>query len=319
MRIGIIGTGAMACLFASRLAQLADVVLVGTWREQIDMLNANGLTLIELDGSETHHDIRATDDWYSVAPVDVALVLTKSYQTAEAVERASAILAPYAAAVTLQNGLGNVEQFAAALGDDRATAATTSQGATVIRPGVVRHAGNGPIHLAYPTPLIKRLGGLLAYLRGAAFELYTVPDIDKLLWSKVVVNAGINPLTALLRQPNGFLAEDERARAVMQAAASEAEAVALSLGVELGERGDSAEKTLQIARATATNRSSMLQDIERGAPTEIDAITGAIIRYGAQQNVPTPINQALYNAILSHENVAKNTNRFDLNAIYSII
>ena len=291
--IGIIGSGALASLFAARLADHADVVVIGSWKLQLAALR-RGLTLIHLDGRQSQHKIEATADPAAVGPVDVALFLVKSYQTPQAVARAQAALSTNGVAVTLQNGVGNLEQLQAALGQ-RATLGVTSLGATLERPGVVRHAGEGPIHLARPAvakdhPAQAAFRELISALRAAGFKVHLTADVVGLVWGKLAVNAGINPLTALLGVPNGFLAEHRACRRLMEEAASEVGAVAAAQGIALP-YGDPAAAALEVARRTATNHSSMLQDRRQGRPTEIDAICGAVVASGERHGVPTPVNR----------------------------
>jgi 2-dehydropantoate 2-reductase len=133
-------------------------------------------------------------------------------------------------------------------------------------------------------------------LREAGFNVETVADPDSLLWGKLVINAAINPLTALLRVPNGELLERGTARALMQAAACEAAAVAAAQGIRLP-YPDPLAVAESVAQRTATNRSSMFQDIQRGAPTEIDAICGAVVQAGEEVGVPTPVNLTLWQLV----------------------
>jgi 2-dehydropantoate 2-reductase len=156
----------------------------------------------------------------------------------------------------------------------------------------VRLGGSGPTYVA-EHPRLRRLSALL---REAGFGVETVADLDRLLWRKLAINAGINPLTALLELPNGALIENEPARALMHTAAREAAQVAAARGVDFGSE-DSGELVEQVARRTATNLSSMLQDIRRAAPTEIDAICGAIVRQGEKVGVAVPINWTLWKLI----------------------
>jgi 2-dehydropantoate 2-reductase len=292
----IAGSGAMGSLFAARLASLVDLTVIAHWPPQLAALQGSGLTLEEPDGRRIHLPpgaLRVTGDARVVVEVDAALVLVKSYQTARAAHEVAAVLAPDGLAVTLQNGLGNLEMLAAMVGSERATAGATSEGATLLSPGLVRHAGHGLTTLCACAPAQRgRLDSLAAVLEEAGFVTRRSDDVESLLWAKVAVNAGINPLTALLGVPNGFLAEHEAARALMVAAAEEAEAVAVALGCEAAQP-PAGERALQVARATAANRSSMLQDRLNGRPTELEAITGAVVTRGAAQGVPTPVNSAL--------------------------
>jgi 2-dehydropantoate 2-reductase len=193
--------------------------------------------------------------------------------------------------VTLQNGVGNREALAAALGAEHVGQGVTSLGATLLGPGLVRHAGVGPtIFGAEPNRMgMAALAGLFS-ASGLPAELSD--NLDALVWGKLVVNAGINALTALLRISNGALAEIAEVRDIVARAVAEAAAVAAARGVRLP-YDDPLEHVLSVARATGANRSSMLQDVLRGSPTEIAAINGAVLREGRRLGIATPVNQLL--------------------------
>lgn len=292
MRIAIIGTGALASLFATQLSNLADVVMVGSWQAQIDAVLANGLTLIEMNGRSHNHPLAITNNPHSVGLVDVALVLVKSYQTQTAVSRIQPLLSQNGLVITLQNGLGNVEILQEGLKPAVVTVGVTSMGATMVEPGVVRHAGDGPIYLAPPVTDHEHFSMMVDLLRQADFAVEVADDVDSLVWGKLAINTGINPLTAVLNVPNGCLAENEEARQVMMAAAQETADVAAALGILLP-YPDAAQRVLEVAQATAQNRSSMLQDLDRGSRTEIDAICGAVVKMGEKVGVKTAVNQQL--------------------------
>jgi 2-dehydropantoate 2-reductase len=165
----------------------------------------------------------------------------------------------------------------------------TTAGATLLGPGQVRLVGEALVTLS----VHPRLPPLADALRAAGFIIETVPDPTALLWGKLVINAAINPLTALLGVLNGELLERPSARLLVQSIAREAAAVAEASGILLP-YPDPVAAVEAVARRTATNRSSMLQDIQRRAPTEIDAICGAIVQVGEQVGVPTPVNQTLF-------------------------
>jgi len=292
MRIGIIGTGALASLFAARLSDVSDLVMVGSWQAQIDAVLSNGLILIEMNGRSTTHLLTITNNPHSVAPIDVVLVLVKSYQTETAVSRIQPLLSPNGLVITLQNGVGNSEILQAGLQNTAVTVGVTSMGATVVEPGYVRHAGDGPVYLAPPIVDNAKFLPLVNLLSQAGFDADVADDVDSLIWGKLAINTGINPLTAVLNVPNGYLAKHEDARAVMMAAAQETEAVAAALGIQLP-YPDAAERVFTVAQATAQNRSSMLQDLDRGSQTEIDAICGAVVKMGERVGVETAVNLQL--------------------------
>ena len=296
MNIAVIGVGAMGCLFGAYLARVARIVMVGRWPEQVAALQKEGLTLVGVDGSDSHNRLHASSDPADAYPADVALILVKSSQTEGAARQARRALTAAGVALTLQNGLGNVERLATVLGSERAALGVTSQGATVLAPGRVQHAGHGSTHLARTPATAETLAHLAALLNQAGLESYLTDNADGLVWAKLAVNAGINPLTALLGVRNGYLAQSEQARGVMSRAAEEAAAVARAQGIDLPFT-DAAGRALAVARATAANYSSMLQDVRRGVPTEIDSICGAIVEYGRRYKVATPVNERLYQLV----------------------
>ena len=131
-------------------------------------------------------------------------------------------------------------------------------------------------------------------MAGMAAELTN--DVRSLQWGKLAVNAGINALTAILGVPNGFLAVNEQARQIMCAAAEETASVASALGIKLP-YADACEQVTYVARSTAENISSMLQDVLRGAPTEINAINGAVAERGRRLGLLTPVNDLLWREV----------------------
>ncbi|MBK8900924.1 MAG: 2-dehydropantoate 2-reductase [Anaerolineaceae bacterium] len=300
MRQAIIGIGAMGCLFGAKLSQVAEVTLVGHWPAQLTALRQNGLRLITPDGrSQTIH-LAATNDPSTAAPTDLALILVKSHQTRQAAEAARQLLSPSGVALTLQNGLGNLEQLTAVLGPQHANLGITSEGAALLEPGVVRHAGTGHTTIADARETAVAPQAIVELFQAAGFPTSLAANADGLVWGKLAVNAGINPLTAVLQVPNGFLAENTSARELMTLAAQEVAAVAASQNIQLP-FADVAAQALAVARATAANHSSMWQDLANGRPTEIGAICGAVVQAGRRWGVPTPVNVLLQTAVQQAE------------------
>jgi 2-dehydropantoate 2-reductase len=217
--------------------------------------------------------------------IKYALVLVKAWQTERAARQLKECLAENGLAVTLQNGLGNRETLIQSLGLERVALGVTTTGATLLGPGSVKAGGEGPISIERN----PALGPLEAALRSANFDVRAVEDAQSLVWAKLVINSAINPLTALLRIPNGELLERPSAREVMGALARETARVAYAEEIKLPFE-DPVAAAEEVARQTAANQSSMLQDVLRGAPTEIDAICGAVVSYGEKHHIPTPAN-----------------------------
>ncbi|MBI3160541.1 MAG: 2-dehydropantoate 2-reductase [Chloroflexi bacterium] len=289
----IVGTGALACLFAARLAARGvQVTMLGTWREGLLALMQWGVTLVQPDGHQTSYPVRATDKPTECAGATYALVLVKAWQTEGAARRLAECLAEDGLALTLQNGLGNYEALAAALGPERVALGTTTTGATLLSSGRVRPGGEGVVSVGAH----DRLPPLADLLKQAAFNVETLDDVQTLIWGKLVINAAINPVTALLRTANGEILTRESARELSAQLAREVAAVAAARGIALA-FDDPAAAAEKVAERTAANHSSMYQDIQRGAPTEIDAICGAVVAAGKEAGVPTPANEVVWQLV----------------------
>ena len=289
----IIGTGALGSLFAARLAGAGHpVTMLGTWKEGLEAIRRSGVRLIDANGEEHRYAVYATADPGDVAGARFALVLVKAWQTERAAQQLAQCLAEDGLAVTLQNGLGNRETLIQRLGKERVALGVTTTGANLLEAGRVQAGGEGPISIErHPA-----IGPLREALKSANFNLQVVEDARSLIWGKLVINSAINPLTALLRVPNGELLERPSAREMMRELASETARVAAAEGIELP-FPDPVAAAEEVARNTAANRSSMLQDILRGAPTEIDAICGAIVDIARQHGLAVPVNWSCWQLV----------------------
>ncbi len=289
----LVGTGALATLFAARLSEAGhSVSMLGTWKNGLKALQENGARIVDEHGNERAYQVYATHDPREVSGAKVALVLVKSWQTERAARQLKESLADDGLAVTLQNGLGNRETLIRDLGPARVSLGVTTTGATLLGPGLVKMGGQGTISLQQN----QALGPLEAVLRSSNFNIKIVDDAQSLLWGKLVINAAINPLTALLRITNGELLLRPLVRKVMSALARETADVARAEHVSLP-FSNPVIAAEDVARKTSANQSSMFQDVQRGAPTEIDAICGAVTMRGEKHGIRTPYNRACWQLV----------------------
>jgi 2-dehydropantoate 2-reductase len=286
----IVGTGALATLFAARLSAAGrEICMLGTWKNGLRALQENGARLIESNGGQHAFQVRATDDATQCKGARLALVLVKAWQTERAAASLSKCLAADGVALTLQNGVGNREALALRLGHTRVAVGVSTTGATLLGPGLARTGGEGVISLEAH----DRLTPLETALSEAGFNVQVVEDAQALVWGKLIINAAINPLTALLRIPNGELLRRPAAHNLMRSLAQEAAIVASAQGIQLPFK-DAVKAVEDVARKTSGNHSSMYQDIRRGARTEIDAICGAITQTGERLGISTPVNRVCW-------------------------
>jgi len=293
MKIAVIGAGAMGSIYGAHLAEVGeDVCLVDIWEEHVNAITRKGLTISSDAGNRTVR-LRAVSNALSVGPTDFILFFVKSNATAEAARSALGMLGDDTFALTLQNGIGNVETLAGILGPDRILAGTSASGGTVLGPGHIRHAGSGATTLGEisgeTTPRLEKLAR--AFQR-AGLRPELSDNIQGVLWTKLIVNAGINALTALARVKNGQLMEISELEELMSLAVAEAVAVAARKDIKLV-TPNPLQHVKHIAVATGQNISSMRQDVEKGRFTEIDVINGAVCRHGEMLGIPTPVNLVL--------------------------
>jgi 2-dehydropantoate 2-reductase len=293
MRVAVLGTGALGCVFSARLAELAEVWMLGTWQEGLSAVQREGVCIEEPDGRVHNRRVFTSRDPGAVPAADIALILVKSYQTDRAAVWAAQALHASGLAVTLQNGLDNGTKIAAVVGDNRVAPGVTYVGATLLGPGRARLVANLPTYVGSQDPIATRVSVFVSLLRDAGLEAHATDAIQGRLWAKAIANAAINPLTTLWRVTNGEVLVGDARRSVMATLVREAVSVALASGV-VSPFDDAVAYVESVCRATAANRSSMLQDVERGRPTEIDSINGVIVGQGLRLGVPTPLNEAVW-------------------------
>lgn len=292
MHVAVLGAGALGSLVAARLATGdATVTLVGRPGRHLDAIEADGLVLERPDGVHQTVPLDATTDHGAVADADLLVLAVKSYDTATALADVASHL-DHQQVLTLQNGLGNAETVADFVDPGRVIAGTTSHGATRPQPGHVRHAGVGDTVIGrYFAENDGVVGSIAATFSGAGIETAVTATIRDAVWEKVLINVGINATTALARVPNGHLVRYAEGERLLEAAVTEAVAVATAEGRTVSE--DVVDRARTVAKRTSTNRSSMRQDVESGSRTEIAALNGAIVARGADHGIETPVNATL--------------------------
>ncbi len=298
MNILIVGAGAIGSLIGARLSRTeASVVLFSTNRLHMEAVHNGGLNVEELDGGVCNYSLSACFEIEKLPRnPDLALILVKSYATQEALSLVRGLCSASTLYLTLQNGIGNWERIARITGEKAVLAGRTSQGSTLLGPGRIRHGGDGPTYIGAPGgALSDSVDRVVDLFRQAGLATEPSDQVERLIWQKLVVNVGINAVTALTGIRNGMIAQMEEAADLCAAAVNEAVLVAASKGFPMG--ADTVERVISVARATARNRSSMGQDVDRKKRTEIEAINGAIVRFGRENGIPTPVNATLTSLI----------------------
>lgn len=291
MRICVIGCGAIGSLFAAHLGQLDDVE---TWaydlsQPHIDVMNQQGLRLT--GAGEVTGRVRGTTDASELPPCRFGIVATKSLHTESAIAAGAHAFAD-GSVCSVQNGVGNEELIAGQV--KRVITGTTFPAGRIIEPGVVAWdtAGETTIGPFPDAPAEMAEVELLAEtITRSGMPTRALPDARGAQWTKMIFNAASNPLGALTGLTHGRLCDQPDLRALVTKLVDEGKAVATALGVTLDSDPD--ELIDHAQKVAYEHRASMLQDIEARRPTEIDYLNGGIVRFGAEQGIPTPLNETI--------------------------
>lgn len=308
MKIVIVGPGAMGCLLAAFLSKSLpagrqgreEIWLLDYKKDRAEKIAQSGITLEGAPGN-LQAKPKCTSTPSEIGGVDLVILCVKSYDTKKAILGAKTLILEDTSVLTLQNGIGNIEIIAEVVGNDKVIAGITNLGVTLLEVGKAKLAGKGET-------VIGRFDGKMTTMMRSVREIFNKcgletkisRDIKGLLWSKLITNVGINALTAITRLNNGRLMEFEGTRRIMREAVTEAIRVAKRKRIKLTS-DDPLAKVEAVSEATATNISSMLQDILNKKRTEIDFINGVIVRQGQELRIPVPVNQMLVDLVKTIE------------------
>ena len=299
MKVVVVGPGAIGCLFAGMLFRHgADVWLLDRDPGRAKRLAAHGIFFEEMNGAGNLLRIPVGISAKQIGAADMVLICVKAYDTEAALRHALPLFGGHTLGVSLQNGMGNVEILAGCINPEHVVCASTSQGAIRLKEGMIRHAGAG---MTYAAPwLADHPAGaraVAALFNTVGVQTQRMDHADTLIWSKLVISAGLNPVSALWGVSNGEVQTRPDLWAVASDAVREAQMVAGDKGVALV-YPDAVVALAEVCRGTAANRSSMLQDLQQGRRTEIEQINGAVVREAAALGVPVPVNQDLLARVL---------------------
>lgn len=300
LRILVAGAGAIGQWLGLKLLQTGQDVTLLARPRHVEAIRAGGLRVTGHTEAQAHIPAVA-----SLAEVkgsfDLIALTSKAHQTAELAPELAPRLKPDGVLLSLQNGLGNAEKLRAVLPRDRIAIALTSHGITLEKPGLLRHAGQGAT-LVGPFAGANEAAARTAYrvLLQAGLEPEWQETMRGFVWRKAIVNAGINPVGALHGVKNGEILKRSELRRLCVGLVREAEGLAKVLRVPLPP-GDLQQLVITTLEKTALNKCSMLQDVEAKRPTEVEQLTGRLVRLGRAMRVAMPLNDGVYSRIKAFE------------------
>ncbi|MEE8560014.1 MAG: 2-dehydropantoate 2-reductase [Alphaproteobacteria bacterium] len=301
MKIAVMGAGGVGGYYGARLAAAGEEVAFIARGAHLAAIRARGLRVESARGDVHIHPAFATEDAAEVGPVDVVPFAVKLWDTEAAGAAVRPLLGPGTAVISLQNGVVAEERLSDILGREHVMGGVSIIFSSIVEPGVIRHTG------AVARLIFGELDGarsaraeaFLAACRRARLDVRLSTNIEKDLWEKFVYLVALSGLTSLKRSPLGPILEDPESRAMFKAAIAEAVAVARAQGVPLAP--DVVETLLAMSEGLPGEvRSSMLDDLERGARLELPWLSGAVVRMGRALGVETPVHNLIVDVLERH-------------------
>jgi len=291
MKAGIVGAGALGSLFA-HIFQRAGISFSMYEKDQsiVDEINSFGLTLTENDLNDIIHPLINTKPGI-LTDADIIILFVKSYSTEDAIKDILSSLKENSIIISLQNGLGNFEAISKYINEDRIVLGTTTIGATKTGLSSVSFGGKGVITIGSSSSESIEAADNLFSKAGLQFTRMFNPHIA--VWKKAVINAGINPIAAILDIKNGEILKIPYAMELQKQVVTESVNTAKAAGIPL-DIDIMLNEVSETCLKTSVNTCSMLQDIHNGRKTEIDSIIGAVIETASRYNTPVPVSETLY-------------------------
>ncbi len=304
MKIGVLGPGAMGLLYGAKLSAAADVILIGRNEEKVERLNKEGVT-IERDGVKTVYPVTAVKSGECREVVDVVLIMTKAYQTGEALCANKGMIGPDTCLLTLQNGAGHEEVLGRFVDPAHVLIGTTAQGSSLTGPVSLVNSGLGPtaIGAIEPCDANRRvLDELAALMDQAGFECRVSDEILWMVWNKLMINASSSVLSGVLQVRQGVVAENEHAFLVCQQLIEEICATARALGLSF----DTEEQIQRLHRhllQAPMGYTSIYMDIRHKRKTEVDYICGAVLGAAKAHGVKVPGQEMMIRLVHAMEDI----------------
>ncbi|NWF96826.1 MAG: 2-dehydropantoate 2-reductase [Candidatus Thorarchaeota archaeon] len=300
MKLVFVGAGAVGCMYGGMLLLSGHHVTFVGRPPHTDAVREHGLHVSGVMGDHVLHP-QITDDASTISRADFVFITTKAYDTLEAAREIRHLVDSGSYVVILQNGIGTERAVASELHTTRVIRATTCAGARKTSHNEVVITGFGVTEIGTHYPEHQDATQTVASLiEKAGFPVRASANLDGLVWTKTIVNCGINPVGALTGMTNGEIHDCLSLRPVVIGLVDEATRVARAMGIHLT-TDDPVRYTLGTAKATASNINSMLQDLRAGKRTEIDHMTGAVVRLGRELGVPVPLSEAVYALVTALE------------------
>ena len=302
MKICMLGTGSLGSTIGGTLAQGgSEVYFVDQWKEHIDKINENGLKMTD-EKEDWYVKVDARTSAEGMGPVDLVIVLVKSFATKEAVSqlKETNVIGENTLVMSLQNGLGNEETIAEVVGEANVISGKTYVGGRLLSPGYVSAGVKGKYtYIGELTgEITDRIQAVCDEFNKAGLLCEVSDNIKGLIWDKLLINVAAGALCGITRLPYGPLYEEEYIKETAVAAIKEGIEVAKAAGVKLKSEDPEYPWYAASEGLPETFKTSILQSLELKRPTEIDFINGSVVEWGKKFGIPTPVNRTLVTCVI---------------------
>lgn len=292
MRIAVIGAGAMGALYGGYLSRQHDVLLVDVNPAQIGMICEKGLMIREADGSETLCHPRAATQTKEEAPADLVILFVKAMFSRTALEANRSLIGADTYLLTLQNGSGHEDTLLEFADRDHVIIGTTQHNSAVLGFGEIRHGGSGKTCLGLLGGNSQHIAHIASAFDACGLETICDDQIQKLIWGKMLTNVSASVLTGVLQVPLGFIARDAYAWALCEKLVREAIAVAAGEGI-IFDADEEVAKVRAVCERSPGGLTSIYADLRDGRKTEVDTISGSVVRVSRRNGVGAPTHEAM--------------------------
>lgn len=292
MRIAVIGAGAMGTLYGGYLSRQHDVLLVDANPAKVDVIREKGVIIHEPDGSITACHPQAAADTRAMAPVDLVILFVKAMISGRALAANRSLIGPDTLLMTLQNGSGHEETLLQYADRAHIVIGTTQHNSAVLGYGEIRHGGSGRTCIGCLDGDAQRLAPIAQAFTACGLETVCDNQVMRLIWDKLLTNVSVSVLTGILQTPMGFIAQNASAWALCETLVREAVAVAAGEGFVF----DAEEKLAQVravCEKSPNGLTSIYADLRDGRRTEVDTISGSVVRASRRNGVPAPTHEAM--------------------------
>lgn len=300
MKIAVLGAGAMGMLIGGMLSTANDVLLVDVSTDTVNKINENGVIIHESDGSLIKVNPRAATNTLGLKPVDLIIVFVKAMYSRTALESNKHLIGESTYIMTLQNGAGHEEVLNEFVDNSHVIIGTTQHNSSVIALGEVHHGGSGHTYIGSLTEDVSRLKPIEDAFNSAKLAASIDANVKKLIWSKMFTNVSASALTGALQCTLGFIASNKHAWEMCKVLVKEAVEVAAGDNLEF-DYAEQLEAVRKVCQGAPNGFTSIYSDLAAGRKTEVDTISGSVVKASLRNKVPAPSHNFIVNIIHAME------------------